>query len=169
MNFLKKILNLNNAKGTIESMKDSYDKHFLAAQKGEIPIPNGMTPHIAGLYGALSTRYIVAKISRLETVLWAVLTPFILMSKKESVEALAEYIVCVEDPKDRQREKWLKELINTTLRSIDTVNEDYIAMASAATLQSDIYWLGLLDPDVSKILNRQQEKILANTDITEED
>ena len=159
MNFLKKLININKVDGTRKSMKDSYDKHLRASQKGEIPLPDGMTPHFAGLYGALSTRYIAAGVPRLEVVLWEELIPFMLMSKKDSVEALAEYIVCVEDSKDRQRKEWLKDLINTTLRNISTADANYRAMASFTTIQSDIYWLELLDSDVKELLHREQEKL----------
>jgi len=155
VNYLKKLLNLNNADGTRESMRESYAKHFSAAQKGEIPLPDDINPHLAGLYGALSTRYIAAKISRPETVLWAELVPFLLMSEKESMEALAEYVVCVEDSKDRQREEWLRELINTALRKITTADENYKCMAISAITQTDIYWLSLLDSDIRELLRKQ--------------
>ncbi|MCK5413616.1 MAG: hypothetical protein KAI57_04570 [Candidatus Pacebacteria bacterium] len=159
MNFLKKLININNSEGTRESMKDSYEKHFHAAQGNKIPLSGGTTPHLAGLYGALSTRYISANIPRHEVQLWSELTPFILMSKDDSVKALAEYVVCIENPKDRQREDWLKNLINKSLRNIETTDKNYIAMAASAITQMDIYWLNLLDTDVRELLEREREKL----------
>lgn len=153
MSFLRMLLNINSADGVRESMKDSYSKHVRAAQNGTIPLAEGVTYHIAGLYGALSTRYMSAKIPRLEPLIWSELVPFILMPEQESPEALAEYVVCAENWKGQYKKEWLQKLINSALRKIATADPNYRALVSATMLQpNEIYWINLLDSDVKSLL-----------------
>lgn len=144
-------------------MRTSYQKHLLAAQQGKIPLNGGTTPHLAGLYGALSTRYMAAGIPKQEPFLWSELSPFLLMSEADSIEALAEYIVCQEHPKEG-KEPWLQKLINDALRTLPSTNDDWKAMATMALIQPTIYWRNLLDQGVKDILQNEFLKILPSRD-----
>jgi hypothetical protein len=68
------------------------------------------------------------------------------MKEKEAIEALAEYVVFQEYPKDA-RVAWLKARINAALRSPgDTV---YLATAG---LINRVSWCALLEPDTRKAI-----------------
>ena len=139
MSLLNEVLNhLGSADATRESMRASYKKHLLAAQQGKIPLNGDTTPHLAGLYGALSTRYIAAGIPKQEPFVWSELAPFLLMNDPDSVEALVEYVVCQEHPSEG-KEAWLRKLINDALRTLQNANEERRAMATMALIQPVIY------------------------------
>ena len=163
MNYIKKQLVKINKWFSGWVMKNSYKKHLNLALKRKIPLAYGVTPHIAGLYGALSTRYIAAKIPQLEPFLWIELTPFLLMDEKESINALAEYVSCSRNPEDKQ-EEWLKRVINNALRKIQSANEDRRAMAVMALIYPTIYWRILLNQDVKGILQNEFLKMFSSKD-----
>lgn len=90
------------------------------------PLPNGTSLHQVGLYGALSTRYMVGFKSALEVVIWSELAPFLKLEPDTGLAALAEYVVYKEMPikadeaylskqvkkglslyEDEERESWL--------------------------------------------------------------
>lgn len=142
------------AEATRNSMRASYKKHLVAAQQGNTPLNGGITPHSAGLYGTLATRYMAAGIPKQETFLWSELAPFLLMNTSDSVEALAEYVVCQELAENGKKE-WLQEMINNALRTVPDTNNNWKGMAVTALIQPTIYWHGLLDQDTKGILKSE--------------
>lgn len=156
----RKLLGLcYNVEHTRESIRYSYKKHVLAAQQEKIPLNGGTTPHVAGLYGALAVRYVAAGIPRSEFLLWPELSPFLLMKESDAVEALAEYVVCQENPKEGKT-VWLSKLVNDVLRTVKDANPNYNAMATQALLHRDIYWRNFLEKDVNELLENEFLKIL---------
>lgn len=148
-----------NVEHTRESIRSSYKKHVLAAQKGEIPLNGGMTPHTTGLYGALASRYMAADIPRSEFLLFSELSPFLLMKESDAVEALAEYVVCQENPEEG-KVAWLSKLVNDALRTIKDADPNYNAMATQVLLHRDIYWRNFLEKDVNELLENEFLKML---------
>jgi hypothetical protein len=63
-----------------------------------------------GLFGALATRYRLIGRSISEVEIWQELAPFLEMSKPDSIEALAEYIVFLERPEDAKL-PWLRAAV----------------------------------------------------------
>ena len=166
--FSRKIFGLGyNVEHTREAMRYSYKRHVLEAQKGAIPLCAGETPHTAGLYGALWARYASANIPRPEILLWIELAPFLLMNKSNAIEALAEYVVCQENP-GKGKIDWLSKLANVSLKTKNP-NPDYVAMAVQAPLHKDIYWCNFLDKDTKKFLGDEFEKILSSKNKEETD
>ena len=148
-----------NVEHTREAIRLSYKRHVLAAQKGEIPLNGGMTPHAAGLYGALATRHMAAGIRRSEILLFIELAPFLLMKESEAIDSLAEYVVCQENPKDGET-VWLSNLINNALRTLENADPNYKAMATQVLLHRDIYWRNFLEKDVNELLENELLKNL---------
>ena len=160
MSFLKMIFNINNAEGIRESMRDSYKKHCKLSEQGKIP---ETIPHTAGLYGALSSRYIVSNTPKSEPFLWCELTPFLLMNKSDSVETLVEYIVCKERPNDGKI-SWLRKSINNALSKLGSANEDRKILGIMSLIQSTIYWLDLLDQNTLVIIQNEFIKMFPSRD-----
>jgi len=136
------LLNINNADGIREAMRMSYRKHRHLASMGHITLDDTPDHHI-GLYGALATRYSLAS-HVLEPVLWAELVPFLLMNEMESVEALAEYVVEQEMPREADS-VWLAETIARAFRNGD--DERLLALASLA-IANRVPWVSLLGSNV---------------------
>lgn len=157
---LRSILRLPyNTDHTREVMRHSYRKHYQAAQKGKIPLSGDNSPHKAGLYGALGARYFVCGVRRMEFILWVELSPFLLMKETDAVDALAEYVVCQENPEGGNI-IWLKRMINDALRTIREADPNYRALATDVLLQRDIYWRNFLDNDVIELLEDEFLKFL---------
>ena len=129
-----------------ETMRKSYEKHVRLAHEGKLPSTN--PPHNLGLYGALGTRYIARGTPVVEVALWGELAPFLIMKEEQAVEALAEYVVFQEHPKDA-RVVWLKMVINAALRSPGET-------ADLATMGfiNQVSWCALLDPDTRKTIEK---------------
>lgn len=143
-------------------MRNSYKRHYRAAQQGKIPLATALTPHLAGLYGALSSRYVAAGIPQLEPFIWSDLAPFLLMKEPESIEALTEYVSL---PRiSNERKDWLYKSINNALKKIEESNQDLKAMATMALIQPGIRWVNFLDADVKNTLHNEFLKILPSKD-----
>lgn len=84
------------AQGIRDAMVKSYHKH-VRKFTGQ-PLPNGTSLHQVGLYGALSTRYMVGFKDASEVVIWSELTPFLKLEPDTGLAALAEYVVYKEMP-----------------------------------------------------------------------
>jgi hypothetical protein len=118
------------------------------------------TPHNAGLYGALCTRYMVRGTPRPELLLWAELAPFLAMSEDTAAEALAEYAVYQERPADAKTE-WLAEAINLALRNAaPNLQESPAAMATMG-LMNGATWSALLDADNRCMLTELGNRIVS--------
>lgn len=138
--------------GCREAMRESYEKHVREARREGI---KGSSPHEVGLYGALGTRYIVRGTPVAEVILRGEIAPFLVMKEAEAVEALAEYVVFQERPKDA-RVAWLKKAINSSLRSCRETSRTAMA---AAGLINQVAWCALLEPDTLKVVEDAVEKI----------
>lgn len=141
-----------------DAMSSSYEKHFLAAKQGKIPLQEGVSAHLAALYGALATRYIAAGIPQYEPHLWSELSPFLLMDEKDSKLALMEYVVYKEIPKEGNKQM-LFQLINKAMATLSAANGDLRAMAVAAKFQNGIGWINLLSEDNKVLLESESKKL----------
>jgi len=161
MGFFKILLSGNSPKGVREAMRMSYKKHLRLALRGMASMCDD--PHQFGLYGALSTRYMSMGIQMspaLEPVVWAELTPFILMTQANAVESLAEYIVYKEMP-HAANVPWLEKLINNALRKPPASNESPRTMAPMGIIYQ-VEWCALLDPDVKIPLEEEARTMVSD-------
>jgi hypothetical protein len=146
------------AEGCREAMRESYVKHVQLAREGRIPTTD--PPHTVGLYGALGSRYRARGTPVVEAVMWGELAPFLAMRESDAVEALAEYVLYQERPRDA-RLHWLKELINSSLGSCK--DSSRMAMAAVGFI-NQVAWCSLLEPKTVEMIERTAEK-LEHTDI----
>jgi len=141
-------------------MRQSYHKHYDLARRGSAPIPIDTDPHRAGLFGALGTRYKVRGVLRNpafpDVVLWPELTPFLLMSKEDSVEALAEYALWQERPSAAKKE-WLARKINSALSTKPSSDDSPRSLASLAFI-NNVSWCELLNRETRMTLSREAEQ-----------
>jgi len=154
MGWLKLFLNVNNAEGCREAMFFSYKKHLKPSNRTE-DLKGSMPLHHVALYGALGSRYRRRRITITELDIWAELVPFLLMSEREAPEALAEYVVYQERPREA-RTFWLKVLINDSLRKIESFEESMKIMV-AMTMKNNVTWCNLINSDVKEILTAKLE------------
>lgn len=82
-----------------EVIRLSYQKHLRQAQIGKISTDD--PPHWFGLYGALGSWQKSRGIPVVEIKVWAELAPFLAMNEKDSVEALAEYTIYIDQARYR--------------------------------------------------------------------
>lgn len=132
------------ADGCRETMRRSYEKHVRLARQGKSPSTG--SPHSLGLYAALGTRYIARGTPVVEVAIWGELAPFLNMKETEAVEALAEYVVFQEYPREA-RVAWLKARINAALRA----PSDKLVLATAGFI-NQVSWCALLEPDTRKAI-----------------
>lgn len=148
MGFWHQFKNINNAEGIRETMRMSYDKHFKLAMNGKIPLSAGTTPHLAALYGALGSRFVVSGVpvdnAVAEILIWADLLPFLYLDQQIAREALAEYVVWKEMPKDAKI-SWLTTVVQKGCQvGKDNHQEEYDAHMTAAKVNSAV-WLLLFE------------------------
>jgi hypothetical protein len=155
MGWLKLFLNVNNAEGCREAMFLSYKKHLKPSNRTE-GLKGSMPLHHVALYGALGSRYKRRRITITELDILAELVPFLLMSEREAPEALAEYVVYQERPREA-RTFWLKKLINDSLRRVEFSEESVRTMAIMA-VKNSVAWCDLINHDVKKILTTNLER-----------
>ena len=131
-------------------MRKSYEKHVRLAREGKSPSTS--PPRTLGLYGALGTRYIARGTPVVEVALWGELAPFLIMKEKQAIEALAEYLVFQEHPKEA-KVAWLRRVINAALRSPGET-------ADLATMGfiNQVSWCALLDPDTRKTIEETAQE-----------
>lgn len=145
--------------GCREAMRQSYHKHYDLARRGVAPVHTD--PHRAGLFGALGTRYIARGVipnpAFPDVVLWPELAPFLLMSKEDAVEALAEYVLWQERPSAARRE-WLAAKINKALSSKPSGDDSPRSLAPSALL-NNVRWCELLYSETRMILSREVEQV----------
>jgi len=150
---LWKILkNFGNAEGQRESMRYSYEKHLKGALKGKISI-DGLRPHQVALWGALAERYEIdgfkvntanffQTISNQQMVL-AELLPFLYLHEDEAREALVEYVVYKEYPKDA-RISWLTNVVQKGHKITKEKDDLYDEMMKVSKGMG-VAWLSLLE------------------------
>jgi len=138
---------LDDAEGIRDAMRWSYEKHHeLAVETGLSPA--GREPWQLALYGALSTRYLASGIpvdnSIAECLIWADLLPFLYLEQDIAREALAEYVVYKEMPRDA-RISWLTTLVQQGCKIGKDKNPDeYSALLETAEADG-VAWLLLLE------------------------
>lgn len=138
------------ADGIREAMMQAYQRHYDGRRQGKGA--GGDSPHAAGLYGALATRYTASRKPMPEVAIWAELTPFLLMPKEMAPKALAEYIVYQSKP-DKADVLWLTEVVAQALKkltapkSLDDDLRGYLA-STVAALEMEAPWSQLLKPDI---------------------
>ena len=116
------------AQGIRDAIVKSYHKH-VQVFKGQ-PLPNGTSLHQAGLYAALSTRYMAGFNAKSEEVIWLELTPFLRLQPDTGLAALAEYVVYKEMP-SKANEAWLSEQIKKGLSLYENEErESYLMVAN---------------------------------------
>jgi hypothetical protein len=120
-----------------------------------------MDPHHAGLFGALGTRYKVRGVLRNpgfpDVVLWGELAPFLLMSKEDSVEALAEYALWQERPSAAKKD-WLARKINSALSTKPSSEDSPRSLASLAFI-NNVSWSKLLFAETRLTLSQESEEL----------
>jgi len=81
------------ANGCRRSMRAAYQKHVEVAKR-QTPTED---PHLAGLFGALASRYSTRGIAVPEPRVWVELAPFLAIRDRElAVRVLAEYVLAQE-------------------------------------------------------------------------
>jgi len=153
---LWKILkSLGSAEGTRESMRFSYQKHFKGAVKGKISI-EGLTPHQVALWCALAERYEIGGfkgfkvdtanffqgVFNQQTVL-AELIPFLYLPEDEAREALVEYVIYKEYPKDANI-SWLTNVVQKGHKITKEKDDLYDKMMERAKVIG-VAWLSLME------------------------
>jgi hypothetical protein len=139
--------NINNAEGIREAMRMSYNKHFKLAMNGKIPL-NNTTPHRIALYGALASRFRLSGVPvdnvTAEALIWADLLPFLYLDQHTACEALAEYVVYKEMPKDAKI-SWLTTLVQKGCQvGKDSHQEEYDTFITVAKANVAV-WLLLFE------------------------
>lgn len=162
MGWWKMLTNVNNAEGIREAMRMSYGKHLNLARSGEGPA-DGTPDHHVGLYGALATRYRLRGASVPELSMWGSLAPFLAMSERDGVEALAEYAVLQERPGEAKR-SWLSSAVNRALRN---ARDQHILTLAHVGLVNQVDWCDLLEPDTQQSLWERASEAL--DDMAEDD
>jgi hypothetical protein len=146
MGFWHKLKNINNAEGIRESMRMSYDKHFKLAMNSKISLNSG-TPHQAALYGALGSRFLVSGVpvdnAVTEMLIWADLLPFIYLDQHIAREALAEYVVYKEMPKDAKI-SWLTTVVQKGCQVGMDNHQEYDTFMTVAKANGAV-WLLLFE------------------------
>jgi hypothetical protein len=133
------------ADGSREAMRDSYARHVRLAKNGQIQI-GSESPHTIGLHGALGTRSLAGGIQ--VRAIWDELAPFLSMEEQAAVDALAEYVIYQERPKDTQI-TWLSEMINAALQNPTTETHRKLA---ALGVMNQVAWCALLTSNTMKMI-----------------
>ncbi|MGE0825430.1 MAG: hypothetical protein AB7G75_27815 [Candidatus Binatia bacterium] len=135
-------------------MRQAYLEHRQGSS-----LPAGTPPHRAGLHGALGVYYRSRGLPVRELSLWAELTPFLLMTEEVGSEALIEYVLFLESPKEA-RVPWLLSTISTVLRRPAPSQDSQRVMAPLALLKN-VAWCQLLEPDVRRLLEEESQILAA--------
>ena len=118
-------------------------------------VVNSNNPHWSGLYGALGTRYVglgIPESPSMGLALWAELAPFLLMEETDAVEALAEYIVYKEVPREAKT-SWLRTLINDALCKV--TSEGWPSAMAPVSMIHQVEWFNLLDQDIKSTIEKE--------------
>ena len=140
--------NINNAEGIREAMRMSYDKHLRLATKGKIDFLTATTPHQCALYGALGARYMVSGVPIdnpiAQSLIWADLLPFLHLNQETAREALAEYVVYKEMPKEAKI-SWLTTLVKQGCALGKGEHQEEYNTFMAVARANGVVWLLLLE------------------------
>jgi hypothetical protein len=150
--FWKVLKKLGSTEAIRESVRFSYDKHFKGAVKSKISI-EGLTPHQVALWCVLAERYEIdgfkvntanffQDIFNQQTVL-AELTPFLYLPEDEAREALVEYVIYKEYPKDANI-SWLTNVVQKGHKITKEKDDLYDEMMKRAKVIG-VAWLSLME------------------------
>jgi len=128
------------AEGIRDAMRKSYDKHYELARQGKLPTSSD-DPHYAGLFGALGSRYRLQGKYSEQTVFLEVI-PFWKLDHSTGKEALAEYVVYMESPRDARRD-WLSSQIKEGLRKFASEEGDTSDGMMMMAQMNGIRWVEL--------------------------
>lgn len=144
-------LDLDGADGTRWSMRTSYAQNVASAPP-ELVRSIG-SAHLAGLFGALGSRYVTLGVSYAEiddraATLWLELMPFLHLPEDSGAEALAEYIVWKEiETRHDARRVWLTRTILDGLRCARDAGKGEVVdrLLGTPPEKSDVFpWLVLI-------------------------
>jgi hypothetical protein len=152
MGFWNKVF--GGADGCREAMRESYEKHVQLARQGQLGASE--SPHACGLYGALGARYIVGGNPKPEVVLWGELAPFLAMREDIGLKCLVEYVVYQEYPPGNTDVSWVRQAINSALRSC--ADHQWITLA-AGGLINQVAWCDLLESDTRQRIERAMREL----------
>ena len=110
--------NINNAEGIREIVRRSYDENFslvvkigLAQTASKVAGDSlSETTQYFALFNVMEVYYFVSGLDNAEKSIWAELLPFLYLDKQTAREALAEYVVYKEMPKDAKI-SWLETVV----------------------------------------------------------
>jgi len=144
--------NINNAEGIREAMRISYNnslelvvKSGLAQTASKVSgDPLSETTTYFALFNTLESRYIASGVSieNAEKLIWAELLPFLYLDEDTAREALAEYVVYKEMPKDA-RISWLEVVVQRGYELVKN-RKAYNAWMPVAKANGPV-WLLLLE------------------------
>jgi len=147
MGFWHQLKNINNAEGIRETMRMSYSKHLKLAKRGDIPI-HDTTPHKIALWGAMGSRFRVSGVPvdnvLAEAIIWADILPFLYLDEKIACEALAEYVVYKEMPKNANI-SWLTIIVQQGCKIGETQHYEQYDALSAIAEANNVVWRLLLE------------------------
>jgi len=120
MGFSDLLNNINNAEGIREAMRLSYNNNLnLVVEIGLVQAASKVsgdtlseTRRYFALFNTLESRYLASGVSteNTEKLIWAELLPFLYLDEETACEALAEYVVYKEMPKDAKI-PWLEGIV----------------------------------------------------------
>ena len=129
------------AEGIRDAIRKSYEKHYELAQQGKLPT-SADDPHYAGLFGALGSRYrLQGKYS--EQMVFLEVIPFWRLDHSTGKEAIAEYVVYMESPRDARRD-WLSSQIKEGLRKLASEKGDTSDGILMVAQVAGVKWLELV-------------------------
>jgi len=153
MGFWHKLKNINNAEGIREIVCWSYDESFNLVVKSGVAQPaskvsgdtlSETTRHFA-LFGVMEKYFFASGVENVKRSIWAELLPFLYLDKQTGREALAEYVVYKEMPKDAKI-SWLETVVlrGCELAKSKNAKKAYNAWMPVAKTNGAV-WLLLLE------------------------
>jgi hypothetical protein len=142
MGYLKLLLTANRPEGLREAMRISYKRARSRAEKSGA---SSAEAHEIGLRGALSSRLVVNGFPPVPEFVEPQLLPFLVIEDaRVSVEALAEYCLLMERPKDARKD-WLSTVLSDALCAGTVSGGAASPFANPAVLKST--WYSILRED----------------------
>ena len=128
------------AQGIRDSLIKTYKKHLRLFQG--TPPENNLPLHHSALHGALALRYAASYRGIPDNVVWLEVAPFLALPSKESVLALAEYVVFKERPHKANR-KFVEKSVKRGLELM-SVEDQELFVGSAR--EYGFAWLTFTNP-----------------------
>ncbi len=116
------------AQGIRDSIRKAYRKHLRMLEEEAGP-EEGVEPHHVALHGALLLRYAAAYRAKPGALVWLELGPFLALDPEPALDALAEYVVFKERPRQARRDL-LKARIREGLRLMTAEDQQFFLSAA---------------------------------------